>query len=273
MKNFIKNLFVFGSFDFLKKGLHFAVVGENINDEKQQKIKRVIERIGNYTNKNQNQAQWASMRLDGENYIVMAFSYAGKDEHGRKTFISKGVILSDIEYSSIDYNPFFVLPQLNIDYGILQNEIGSLKSITFPINYDIQFISSVIEKEKDYLKNCLNTIWSGGKITFPFSSNHTNLLKAIFLVSTVKDRKKINFITCNSFNFNDLSITFNDNISSNPNFNGTLNKDFEKKFEKGIKAISSSNAGRYSDYIFEINREKKKGIINSILDTIKSKTS
>jgi len=261
MSNFNKGLeestFIYGSFDFLRSGLGFALIGANISAEEKNEIARVIEKIGNYTTNNPNQVQWLSVKTNNNKHLILAFSFGGKDEHGRKTFISKGFSLSEKEFSAFHFDPFFILPYIKVDYSSLKDEISTknIKNNFVSPNYDLLNASKMIENNLNDLKIIALSIWTNTKIQIPFESNQVSLLKTSLLLTPIKDRKIVNLTTCSSQISKSISINLSEDIKTIiSNLSGS-NEKLDLRFNKAIEAVRLLDYENYFDYIF--SRKKK----------------
>jgi len=257
-------VFIYGSFDFKKKGLGFAYAGQGVKEDDKVQIRKIIERIGNYSG-DKSKAQWLVQKLNNQ-YLILGFSFGGKDEHGRNTFISKGLLLSESEYEECDYFPFLLFPHLNLNYQNLKKEVLSEK--TKPINvkfdYDYKKAQQTIKNDKPDIRKYCIALWTNSKVTFPKNQKYLNILEAIFIASKLKFRKDLTFITCDSMGMNDTKIRFQQGISS-PRFTEKKHNFLSKSFTDVSEIISEKNEGRYYDFILEKGEFKPKTLLDSLI--------
>ncbi len=259
----VDKLFIYGSFDFKKKGLGFAYSGAGIRTDDEVRIRKTIERIGNYSG-DKSIVHWLVQKLNSE-YLILVFSFGGKDEHGRNTFISKGFILSGGEYEEFDYFPFLLLPLLDLNYQSLKKEVinEKPKSINVKFRYDFAKAHQAIKKDKPNIRKYCLSLWTNSKVTFPRSEKYLDILEAIFLASKLKQRKDLTFVTCDSMGMNDTKVRFQEGISS-PKFTEVKHKILSKSFSTISSIISEKDDDRYSDFILEKGEFKPKSLWESI---------
>lgn len=273
MNDFEANLFIYGSFDFLRKGLGFALCGDRISNDERVEISKIIEKIGNYNTSNPSEIQWLSTKTSSDKHLLLAFSFGGRDEHGRKTLISKGLLISETKFNTLQFNPFFILPNLKLDYSILKEEVNKnvFKPLSYQINHDLRNAKKVIEENYDIVKNLTFSIWTNSKIQMPFESTYLNILKTIYLLTPTKERKSINFITCASQLSDKVNITFLESGSLIHQNQTEVSSKLVSRFDVAVEILLSGSLEAYKDFISGRKKKKTNKIISFFSNFFKKK--
>lgn len=260
MANFENNLFIYGSFAFLKKGLGFAFSGSEISDEQKREIDLLIEQIGNYPYNSATAKQYLFCKLSKSNrFLILTFSFGGIDEFGRKTFISKGLVLSDAEFKYFDFNPFFFIQSLSIDFETLKTEIQNPNKISLYVdkNYDLRNISKVLEANNEELKKVILAVWESSKIRLPFNVTYFGYMKILFSITPIKDRVNFSFITCLSRLSEQMQIVLSDKIDTFYSPDSTPGKKNEEKFSLITRILKEDDREEFQDFILSKKKPSK----------------
>lgn len=266
MKIETDKLFIYGSFDILKKGLSFAVGSDTLTDDEKMEVRNTIDLIGNYYSNNSLEKQYIYKKTKRGDFLLLAYSFGGIDEHKRKCFICKGVFLNAEQLNVIHNNPFFILKKMDIQYNSLISEIKlkKAKQIDIEVNYDIENIKKYILTNKIPIIELGECIFNDNVLLLNKNEKNLDLLAFLFLILKVSERSQITFATALSENSDEFKVIFS--LNSSNNLNEQAGKKTKNKIESLLNSIETINDNEgFYDFIFDKN---KKGIIQKIISLI-----